>query len=258
MPKIVTAFVLTSLSLALPNALSQGAPARKIFSPQERQAEEVRIRKDVEEKLDWHNRAKETLDEIGDAHRMLYGKLNESILLRQATGERFGIFESFDEKTNTKRFEIRLHKKNKLTDRFLSGSVFCDSPAISADKVAEKFVLYREICYRNNQPNHTLYLYDYLSDSLYWLYTNEVNYSERPTVSYERGLYKVRWNVQIIGSGTKVAFVRNFKILKGASGTWEAKSMPPINNELDDVTIEPKLPLKPEFDLPAFVADWGK
>lgn len=228
----------------------------KKYSADEKKTEEARIQKDIEEKLDWRNRTKETLDDYDDAHRLLYGEINESILLRKATGERFGIFESFNDQGNEKRFEIRLHKKNKLVARFLSGSVQCDSMALAADEVTENFTLYREVCYRKEQPTYTLYLHDYRTGNLYWMYSNEVNFSKKPVVVEESGIYKLRWDFQIIGSRTKTVLVRNFKIVKDVSGNWVAKSVPPINSELDDITPEKRLPIKSEYDLPSFVADW--
>ncbi|HJV74839.1 MAG TPA: hypothetical protein VJ654_11500 [Noviherbaspirillum sp.] len=248
----------TVLSAAASFASSQNPQPQKVYTEKERLAEEARIRKDIEEKLDWRNRTKETLDDYDDAHRMLYGTLNESILLHQATGERFGIFESINEKTHTKRLEIRLHEKNKLTDRFLSGAVYCDTPAISADKVTTKFVLYREVCYRNNVPSHTLYLFDYASRNLYWVYTNEVTYSRKPTVEYQNGAYTIRWNVRVTGSTSDSRVVRHFKISKDTNGEWSVKDLPPINDETDGATPVEKLPVKSAYDLPAFVTAWGK
>ncbi len=101
------------MAVTVPTAANDRPPEQKVYSNRERRAEEIRIQKDIEEGLDWRNRTKETLDKYDDEHRLLYGMLNESILLRTATGERFGIFESISEDTNTRRLEIRLHRKNK-------------------------------------------------------------------------------------------------------------------------------------------------
>jgi len=250
-------FVLLSGGLKCDSAKS--APNVKVYSARDRQIEEERIRKDIEEKLDWRNRTKETLDDYDDEHRLLYGTLNESILLRQSTGERFGIYESFDDAKNTKTYEIRFHRKNKITERFKSGVISCSDPAISADVVTKQFVLYREVCYRNNNPTHSLYLYDYPSHELYWLYSDEVTYSKKPSLTLTNGVYKLRWNVNVIGAKTNKVVIRNFKITKRDTGKWEAISLPPVNDEMDDITpVEKIYPLKPQYDLPAFVADWGK
>jgi hypothetical protein len=230
---------------------------RKTYSQQEREAEENRIRKDIEVKLDWRNRSKETSDDYDDDHRLLYGKLNESILLRSATGERFGIYESFDQ-TSTKRFEIRLHKKHKITDRFLSGSVYCDAVALSADKVALEFVLFREVCYRSTVPTHTLYLFDYASRNLYWLYSNEVKYVKKPVVVLKNGAYQVKWDVKVIGNDTNHSITRNFRLVRSKANKWEVKSVAPVNSEVDDIAAEVKIPVEEKYDLPSFVGTWGK
>lgn len=112
-PKNLFIFAVPILLLAITSATL----AQPSISSQERQVEEVRIQKDIETKLDWRNRTKETLDDYDDTHRLLYSSLNESILLRQASGERFGVFESLRD-NGRKSIEIRLHKKNKLSDRF--------------------------------------------------------------------------------------------------------------------------------------------
>ncbi len=235
-------------------SLAEGG-ARKAYSHQEREAEELRIRKDIEVKLDWRNRSKETLDDYDDEHRLLYSKLNESILLRNSTGERFGIFESFDQ-ANTKRYEIRLHKKNRVTDRFLSGSVYCDAVALSAEKVAAEYVLFREVCNRNNSPKHTLYLFDYESRGLYWLYSNEITFSKKPSVTLKNGRYQVKWDVKAVDVNRSV--VRNFILVKNKANKWEVKSLAPTNSEADDIAAEEKIATDEKFDLPSFVANWGK
>lgn len=225
--KVAAIFATTLLLLFSTTGFCQKIKESKVYSDKEREAEESRIQREIENKLDWRNRTKESLDDYDDSHRLLYGTLNESILLRQTTCERFGIFESLETKTNKKRYEIRLHKKNKLIARFLSGSVYCESPALSADKVGKKFVLFREICFRNNRPNHTLYLYHYPSQALFWLYTNEVNYTKKPSVILQDGTYKVRWSGSIVGSNKPFNVIRNFKIHRTATGKWEAESLPP-------------------------------
>lgn len=254
--KILLIVTAIAVSLITFSSLA-GGTTRKVYSQQERKAEEDRIRKDIEAKLDWRNRSKATLDEYDDEHRLLYGKLNESILLRTPTGERFGIYESFDQ-ANTKRFEIRLHKKNKVTDRFFSGSVFCDAVALSADKVAPEFVLFREACYRDNVPTHTLYLFDYASRGLYWLYSNEVTYTKKPIVVHKNGAYHVKWNVKVVGDETNQSVTRNFMLVRSKANKWEVKPLAPINSEVDDITAEEKIPVDEKYDLPSFVATWGK
>ena len=47
-------------------------------------------------------------------------------------------------------------------------------PAISADVVTKQFVLYREVCYRNNNPTHSLYLYDYPSGQSVWFFNQSI------------------------------------------------------------------------------------
>lgn len=255
-PKILIVFAAIVAS-PLTFASTVEGTTRKVYSQQEREAEENRIQKDIETKLDWRNRSKETLDEYDDDHRLLYGKLNESILLRSATGERFGIYQSFDQ-ANTKRFEIRLHKKNKVTDRFLSGSVYCDAVALTADKVAPEYVLFREICYRNNVPTYTLYLFDYPSRNLYWLYSNEVKYVKKPTVTHNNGAYRVKWDVKVIGNETVQSVTRNFMLVRSKANKWDVKSLAPVNSEVDDIAAEIKIPAEEKYDLPPFVATWGK
>jgi|GEM_PF-3631272 len=250
---LITFATIAFFSFAVPP--SAESTTRKVFSQQERAAEEDRIRKDIESKLDWKSRSKETLDDYDDEHRLLYGKLNESILLRSATGERFGIYEAFDQ-ANTKRFEIRLHKKNKVTDRFLSGSVYCDAMALSAEKVAAEYVLFREVCHRNNTPTHTLYLFDRASRGLYWLYSNEVTYSKKPSVSLKNNAYRVKWEVK--SGDANLSVVRNFMLVKNKANEWEVRRLAPINIEADDIAAEEKLALDEKYDLPSFVANWGK
>jgi hypothetical protein len=256
--KVMLLVAIANLTIYTASAATVTPPERKVFSNKEKRAEEIRIQKKIEESLDWRNRTKETLDEYDDEHRLLYGMLNESILLRTATGERFGIYESINEETNTRRLEIRLHRKDKLTDRFLSGSVYCDSAALSADQVASTFVLFREICYRNSRAGHTLYLFDYESRNLYWLYSNEVIYEKRPSVIFRNGIYRMRWHVKTADGEVINPVVRNFSVQKTAGGTWKVKTHPPINDEAGDIEAEEKLRLDKKFNLPSFVANWGK
>lgn len=252
-------FVVTAtLAVTVPTAANDRPPEQKVYSNRERRAEEIRIQKEIEEGLDWRNRIKETLDEYDDEHRLLYGMLNESILLRTATGERFGIFESISEDTNTRRLEIRLHRKNKITDRFLSSSMYCGNAALSADQVAPTFVLFREVCHRNGRAGHTLYLFDYKSRNLYWLYSNEVIYEKRPFVTFRDGMYRVRWQVKTTEGKISIPLVKNFSIEKAAGNAWKVKTYPPINDEAGDIEAEEKLGIDKKFDLPSFVANWGK
>ena len=251
-----TILVLIAFFSAIAPSLAVGT-ARKVYSMQERETEEARIRKDIEAKLDWQNRTKETLDDYDDEHRLLYSKLNESILLRSSTSERFGIYESFDQR-GYKRFEIRFHKKNKVTDRFLSGRVFCDAIALSAEKVATEYVLFREVCYRNNNPTQTLYVFDYHSRNLYWLYSDEVTYTKKPVATHKNGTYRVRWDVKTVGTEKNRTIVRNFFLVRTNGSNWEARRLPPINDEADDIAAEEKISVDEKYDLPAFVAAWGK
>ncbi|WP_136419117.1 hypothetical protein [Noviherbaspirillum sp.] len=252
--KFFIAFVATFIFSATPNV-----HAEKIYSQKERQAEEARIQKDIEKNLDWRNRTPDTSDELPDADRWLYGRSNESILLRQSTGERFGIFESFDDKNNTKIFEIRMHKKSKLTGRFRPFQGNCEGESISAELVAAPFVLYQEMCaVADGSTEHSLYLYDYASRGLYWIYSATLSDYEKPKVTYKDGAYRLRWKFRLIGNKEQTVITRNFQISKVGNGNWAVKDLPPINEEIDGVTPVEKLPLKTEYDLPAFVADWGK
>jgi len=235
--------------------------AEKVYTPKERQVEEARLRKDIEEKLDWHNRPPETLDDVPDANRMLYGRVNESILLRQSTGERFWIFESFDDRDNTKAYEIRLHKKNKLTDRFFLYGDGCESVGIEAEKVTPNFSIYTTSCSSKKYGiNYTPFLFDAMSRNFYQLAQLDYDRMENktPKVTLENGVYKMRWNVKLRGDKKTVLVVRNFKILKDEKGEWIVKEFPPIDEESADISPLRKLPLKRGCDLPSFVAEWGK
>jgi len=247
------------------HALAQPQPSQQKsgYTLAERQTEEAKIRKRIEEKLDWKNRTPEKLDDVPDANRMLIGGLDESILLRQATGERFGLFEAFDDATNKKIIEMRLHKKNKLTDRFpVYSPEICDKFVdISADQVTSNFVVYTTTCYsRKYGDNSTPYLFDYASRNLYKLAVLDYDPigNKSPAIKIENGIYKMHWKVRLRGEKKAVSIVRNFKILKNAKGEWEVKELPPIDDEAANITALNKLPPKPEYDLPSFVADWGK
>lgn len=241
------------------NCLSQ-----HIYSPEERKAEEIRISKDIENNLDWHNRTKETLDDYDDAHRMLYGRLNESILLRQASGERFGVFESIQD-DGRKSIEIRLHKKNKLTDRFFLFGDSCEGASIHAEKVTSEFIVYETGCSsksRNNsiEEKFEQYLFDYSSRNFYLLAFLDYDSMENkpPSIKLENGIYKMRWSVKLRGQKKNVLVVRNFKILKDEKGNWSVKELPPIDDEAAGIAPLQKLTIRPKYNLPSFVADWGK
>lgn len=243
---------------------AESAPIAKLYSARDRQIEEERIRKDIEEKLDWRNRTKETLDDYDDAHRMLYGTLNESILLRQVSGERFGVFESIQD-NGEKSFEIRLHKKNKLTDRFFLFGDGCEGVSIHAEKVTPEFIVYETGCSVKNRNNSIeekfdQYLFDYSSRNFYLLAFLDYDSIENkpPRIKLENGVYKMRWSVKLRGKKKNVLVVRNFKVLKDEKGEWIVKELPPIDEEAAGISPLRKLPLKREYDLPSFVADWGK
>ena len=78
--------------------------------------------------------------------------------------------------------------------------------------------------------------------------------NKAPDVKLENGVYKMRWNVRLRGAKKNVLVVRNFKILKDAKGDWTVKELPPIDDEAAAISPLKKLPIKPEYDLPAFVA----
>jgi len=258
--------LLLIFAITLTNAITQcvfadNTQAEKTYSPKERQNEEARIRAKIEERLDWKNRTPEKLDEVADSDRLLRADLNESTLLRQATGERFGVFESFDDKTNTKVFEVLLHKKNKLTDRFFLFGSECKSASIAAKKVTATHALYLADCYSEKNPTYySLYLFDYASRNFYLLgvldyYPDNIQSS---TIKLEDGVYKLRWNIHLRGANKNTLLIRNFKILKNNRGMWQVKELPPIDNNSREIFPLEKLPLKPEYNLPSFVADWGK
>lgn len=238
--------------------------AQKIYTPQERQVEEARIRNAIEEKLDWRNRTKETLDDYDDSERFLYGSLNESILLRQNSGERFGVFESFRD-NGRKSVEIRLHTKNRLSDRYFLYGDSCQGAGIFAENVTKEFVIYETGCYtkgRNGdiEERFEQYLFDQASRNFYLLafLDYDSKESKAPAIKLENSIYKMRWNVRLRGAKKNILVVRNFKILKDAKGDWTVKELPPIDDEAAAISPLKKLPIKPEYDLPAFVANWGK
>lgn len=256
-PKDLFIFAVSMLLLAITCETS----AQRVISSQERQAEEARIQKDIEGKRDWRNRTKETLDGYDDAHRLLYSSLNESILLRQASGERFGVFESLRD-NGRKSVEIRLHKKNKLSDRYFLYGDSCQGASLFAEKITAEFVVYEAGCYsqrKNNSIDERFeqYLFDYASRNFYLLAFVDYDSKENkaPTIKLENGVYKMRWNVRLRGQQKNVSLVRNFKILKDTSGEWAVKELPPIDDEAAGISALKKLPIKSEYDLPAFMAD---
>jgi hypothetical protein len=252
---------LTALSWAL---ISHAALAEKIYSQQEQKVEELRIREDIQEKLDWKNRSPEQLDDVPDADRMLLGGLNESILLRQATGERFGLFEGFSDTERTKVIEIRLHKKNKVTDRFaIYRPEICDKGvSIKAEKVTSQFVLYTATCVSAKYgTEHTPYLFDYMTRNALMLelpqHYDAIS-NKAPEIKLENGIYKMRWTVKLAAEKAKTTYVRNFKILKDEKGRFDVRELPPVDDQIAQIQLQEKLPTKSDYDLPSFVADWGK
>lgn len=256
-PKNLFIFAVPILLLAITSATL----AQPSISSQERQVEEVRIQKDIETKLDWRNRTKETLDDYDDAHRLLYSSLNESILLRQASGERFGVFESLRD-NGRKSIEIRLHKKNKLSDRFFLYGDSCQGASLFAEKVTTEFVVYEAGCYSKRKDNSIderfeQYLFDYASRNFYLLAFVDYDSKENkaPTIKLESGVYKLHWNVRLRGQNKNMSLIRNFKILKNANGEWTVKELPPIDEEGAGISALKKLHLRSEYDLPAFIAN---
>lgn len=242
---------------------AQGSLAQRVYDSKEQHAEEIRIRKDIEDKLDWQNRSPEQLDDVPDADRMLLGGLNESILLRQATGERFGLFEAFNDADKTKIIEIRLHKKNKVTDRFpVYMPEICDKGvSIKAEKVTSEFVLYTTTCVSKKYgTEHTPYLFDYVSRHVYMLeppqHYDAIS-NKAPEIKLENGVYKMSWNVKLNTEKKKTMYVRNFKISKDAKGRSVIQELPPTDDQIAKIQVQEKLPLSPRYDLPSFVADWG-
>jgi hypothetical protein len=128
-----------------PSIATQVINGAKIYSPQERVEEEKIISKKIEERLDWKNRSIGQLDDVDDADRMLIGGLDVSILLRRSTGERFGVYEAI-RNNGRKSVEIRMHLKNKLTDRFQLYGDSCQGASIHAEQVKEKFAVYETAC----------------------------------------------------------------------------------------------------------------
>lgn len=249
---------LVAACLVLPSL----ALAEKVYSPQERRVEEARIRKDIEESLDWHNRSPEQLDGVSDKDRWLFGELNESILLRSATGERFGIFESFDDKKNVKTFEMRLHKKNRIADRFLiySSTEGCTKGVnISAEQVNSKFAVFAVTCASEEGAYVSPMLFDYASRNLFDLsFSYDRMTNKAPHFRLQNGTYKLHWNVLLRGQETSQRIDYVFRILKDATGKWIVKDLQPSNDEEEDIGIfaVKKLPATSVYDLPAFVAGW--
>lgn len=241
---------------------TESALAQKIYDLKERKAEEIRIRKDIENKLDWRNRPRLQLDETPDADRMLIGGVNESILLRQGTGERFGLFEAFNDADKTKVIELRLHKKNKITGRFqVYSAEYCDRGAsVKAAEVTSKFVLYITNCIsRKFGEENTPFLFDYMSRNLYMLeppQSYDANENNGPEIKLENGIYKMRWSVKLKGEKQNTLYVRNFKISKDEKDKFTIHELSPVDAQIAKIQTLEKLPSKPEYDLPSFVADW--
>lgn len=259
--KLLLKVVVLAICTASLDALCQ--QGTRTYTVHERKVEEERIRHKIEERLDWKSRAPEKLDDVPDADRLLIGGLDESILLRQATGERFGLFEGFDDMAGTKIIEIRFHKKNKLTDRFpVYSADLCDQGVdISADKVASEFVTYTTTCLSKKYgPESSPYLFDYASRNLYQLAVLDYDpiSNKAPDIKLVNGIYKLHWSVRLRGASKNVLVIRNFKIRKTANGNWEVKELPPIDDEAANILPLRKLPLRQEYDLPPYVADWGK
>ena len=240
----------------------QSALAEKIYDSREQRSEELRIRKDIEEKLDWRNRSPEQLDEVPDERRMLLGGLNESILLRRMTGERFGLFEAFN--NNRKFIELQLHKKNKITDRFpIYTQEICDKGvSVKAEKVTSDFVLYTTSCVSKKYgTEHMPFLFDYGSRNLYILeppQRYDAIANKAPELKLENGIYKMRWKVKLEAEKKSTIYIRNFKISKDEIGRYVIQEFPPIDDQIAKIQTNDKFPIKPEYDLPDFVASWGK
>lgn len=237
--------------------------ADKKYTDKERQAEEARMRKKVEDNLDWHIRSPKQLDGVSDAERWLFGGLNQSILLRSATGERFGVFEAFDEKKNIKTFEIRFHTKNKITDRFLiySSVEGCHKGIdISAEQVASQFVVYTVTCSGEEGALTSPLLFDYASRNLYDLGFNyDQTANKTPRFSWQNGVYKLRWKVRLWKNDVSQLIDYKFKIRKDGEGQWRVRDLPPNDqDEGSGIFAIEKLPARPEYDLPSYVADWGR
>lgn len=239
---------------------ASSAIAQKVYLPEERLNEEARIRKEIEENLDWKNRTKETLDEYNDQERTLYGALNESVLLSQSSGERFGVFESFRD-NGRKAIEIRLHKKDKLIDRFFLYGDGCKAASISASKVANDFIVFQMGCHTTGKAEQIEgrfdpYLFDRRSRNFYRLAVLDYDPKENkaPSVAYQNGIYKMHWNVRLRGAGKETLISRKFKI-QIENGRWSVKELPPVDHEAISISPLQKLPVISDLDLPSFVAD---
>ena len=231
------------------------------YSAQEKRLEEARIFKDIESKLDWHNRTKETSDDFDDEHRLLYGTLNESILLRKKSGERFGVFEAIRD-NGRKSIEIRLHQKSRLTDRFQLYGDACEGAEIHAEQVNDKFIVYETACSsldRNGliRERFEQYLFDYASRNFYLLSFLDYDSTQNnpPSIKLEQGIYRMRWNVKLRGDKKNTLVVRNFKIFKDANGEWTVKELPPIDDEAAGIQPIKKLPIASKYDLPAYIGN---
>lgn len=234
----------------------------KVYSAQERKIEEARIAKEIEENLDWHNLAPDQLDGVADSERRLYARRNQSILLSRATRERFGTFEAFNDK-NQKVNEIRFHKRNILTHRFLTDDFECQ-PALFAVKIAPEYILYEAGCTQRNAnrkiKHETLipYLFDRASQGIYWLGSFSFEDNPRYTITYKNKKYN--YSAIYTVDGKKQIDKRTFSILKNPQGEWIVKE-PAIDNDesgaLNPVEALPKLPLDPKYNLPN-VINWDE
>lgn len=251
--------VIVVLASVLLSTVTPSVFAQKIYSSEERVKEEVRIRKEIEENLDWKNKTKETVDEYNDQDRMLYGTLNESILISRKSGERFGVFESFRD-NGRKAIEIRLHKKNILSERFFLYGDACKGASISISKITKDFSVFEMGCYTYGkggvEGRFEPFLFDQASKNFYRLAILDYDPKENkpPAVTYENGAYKMQWTVLLRGTNKVTSVSRKFKI-RNENGSWVVKELPPIDQEAISIAPLKKLPLASEFDLPSFVAD---
>lgn len=239
---------------------ASSAAAQKVYSSEERLIEETRIKKEIEENLDWENKTRETLDQYTDQERMLYGTLNESVLLSKETGERFGVFESFRD-NGRKAIEIRLHKKDKLVDRFVLYGDACKGASITVNKVASEFIVFETGCHTIGKTGQIEgrfdpYLFDQRSRNFYRLAVLDYDPKEdkAPSVTFENGIYKMHWKVRLRGASNEILVSRKFKIWN-ENGAWSVKELPPIDHEAISISPLQRLAITSKFDLPSFVAD---
>lgn len=237
---------------------SSSASAQKFYSAEERMKEEARIQKEIEENLDWKNRTKETLDEYNDQERMLYGTINESVLLTRHTGERFGVFESFRD-NGRKAIEVRLHNKNKLIDRYFLYGDACKGASIFARKIAKEFGVFEMGCYTIGKSGQIEgrfepYLFDQSSRNFYRLAALDYDPKENkaPSITYEKGIYKMHWSVRLKGDNKDTFVSRRFRI-QNERGVLAVKELPPIDHDAASISPLQRLTVKAEFDLPLIV-----